>query len=58
MIQQSLQNALYLENSEREVVTFISQMKVSKDDPDIDNPSKYIGRRYSKEEADKFTKDI
>lgn len=58
MIQQSLQNALYNVNSEREVVTFISQMKVDRTDPAIANPSKYIGRRYSKEQAEIFEKDF
>ncbi len=46
MIQQSLQNALYSENSEREVVSFISQMKVDRNDPAIGNPSKFIGISY------------
>ena len=51
MIQQSLQNALYNENSTREVVTFISQVKVDKSDPKISNPSKYIGFRFDSEKA-------
>jgi len=53
MIQQSLQNALYNENNNREVVTFISQMKVEKDDPSIKEPEKFIGKIYSKDEAEK-----
>ena len=44
MIQQSLQNALYSENTELEVVSFISQMKVDRHDPAIEKPSKYIGK--------------
>ena len=51
MIQQSLQNALYNEKSDREVVTFISQMKVDKDDPEIEQPNKYIGKTYTKNES-------
>ena len=51
MIQQSLQNALYHEDTNREVVTFISQMKVDGDDPAIDNPNKFIGKRYSAKDA-------
>ena len=47
MIQQSLQNALYNEDSKREVVSFISQMKVNGNDPDIEKPSKYIGPSYN-----------
>ena len=51
MIQQSLQNALYNENTKREVVSFISQMKVDRDDPAINKPSKFIGQVYTNEEA-------
>ena len=58
MIQQSLQNALYSENTEREVVSFVSQMKVDGQDPAIGKPSKYIGKSYTTDEAyylmDKF----
>ena len=38
MIQQSLQNALYKENSNREVVTFVSQMKIDRNDEALNNP--------------------
>ena len=54
MIQQSLQNALYHEDSEREVVSFISQMKVDGNDPAIGKPSKFIGQSYSEEKAKKY----
>ena len=56
MIQQSLQNALYTVNSKREVVTFISQMKVDANDKSLNNPSKFIGKIYSKENAYKLSK--
>ena len=51
MIQQSLQNALYKENNEREVVTFISQMKVDSEDGSLDNPNKFIGRTFNEHDA-------
>jgi len=51
MVQQSLQNALYNENTNREVVSFISQMKVDRDDPAINEPSKFIGQTYTDEKA-------
>ena len=51
MIQQSLQNALYKIKSEREVVTFISQMKINRKDKALKNPSKYIGKVFSKSVA-------
>ena len=54
MIQQSLQNALYNESEDREVVTFISQMKVDPNDPMLTEPSKYIGRTYSNDELKKL----
>ena len=54
MIQQSLQNALYNEKSDREVVSFISQMKVDGNDPEINNASKFIGQSFSKEKANEY----
>ena len=56
MIQQSLQNALYKVNSGREVVTFVSQMKIDRDDPSLKEPSKFIGKTYTKETAFKLSK--
>ena len=51
IIQQSLQNALYYEKNEREVVTFISQMKVDAEDESLHDPNKFIGRTYNKKDA-------
>ena len=51
MIQQSLQNALYAEDANREVVSIISQVKVDKDDPALKEPRKYIGKSYNKKTA-------
>ena len=56
MIQQSLQNALYNEESKREVVTFISQMKIDRNDNSIKKPSKFIGKIFSKDEAFELSK--
>lgn len=56
MIQQSLQNALYNEQSKREVVTFISQMKIDRNDNSIKKPSKFIGKNFSKDEAFELSK--
>ena len=57
MIQQTLQNALLKSDVDREVVTFISQVIVDKDDPTIKNPTKFIGKTYSEEEAKKLSKE-
>ena len=51
MIQQSLQNALRDEKVDREVVTLVTQVRVHEDDPSISNPTKYIGKRYPKNEV-------
>jgi len=56
MIQQSLQNSLYKLNSDREVVTFISQMKIDRKDKALKNPSKYIGKIFSKNKAHELSK--
>ena len=52
MIQQSLQNKLRSMDIDREVVSLISQVLVSADDPQIRNPQKFIGSRYTKEKAE------
>ena len=50
MIQQTLQNKLRDMNIDREVVTLVTQVIVDKIDKSINNPTKYIGQRYSKKE--------
>ena len=56
MIQQSLQNTLRDEKVDREVVTLVTQVRVHEDDPSIFNPTKYIGNRYPKKEAEALAK--
>ena len=51
IIQQSLQNLLSKKGLEKEVVTFISQVKVDPKDPKLKNPTKFIGKHYKKELA-------
>ena len=51
MVQQSLQNELKENEVDREVVTLITQTIVDKNDPTINDPQKFIGRRYKKDEA-------
>tara|TARA_Y100001968_G_scaffold161640_1_gene147835 strand:+ start:1314 stop:2270 length:957 start_codon:yes stop_codon:yes gene_type:complete len=55
MIQQTLQNALQKHDIDREVVTFISQVIVDKNDPTIQNPTKFIGKTYDKEQAQELS---
>jgi carbamate kinase len=51
MIQQSLENALRRAGSQRDVVTVITQVEVSPDDPALADPTKYIGHDLSEERA-------
>jgi len=57
MIEQSLQNKLHLHGIERQVVTVLTQVIVAKDDIHFKNPSKPIGRYYTREEAENFQKN-
>jgi carbamate kinase len=54
MLQQSLQNALAAARVRREVVTVITQTLVDRYDPALDRPTKPIGHRLSREEADRL----
>ncbi len=51
IIQQSLQNLLSMKGLEKEVVTFVSQVRVNPNDPNLKNPTKFIGKRYKKKSA-------
>ncbi len=44
MIQQSLQNALRRAESERTVVTVLTQLLVDREDPAVEEPRKFVGR--------------
>lgn len=55
MIEQSLLNALRRENNSKDVVTIVTQVIVDKNDPSIKNPTKFIGKTYTREEADKLS---
>nr|MBN2276956.1 carbamate kinase [candidate division Zixibacteria bacterium] len=57
MIEQSLQNRLKKENVNRQVVTVITQVLVDQNDPQIADPTKYIGQFYSEAEAKGFASE-
>jgi carbamate kinase len=57
MIEQSLQNRIRMEGVGRSVVTIITQVIVDRDDPQISNPTKFIGQFYSEEEAGRFARE-
>jgi carbamate kinase len=57
MIEQSLQNRLKKENINRSVVTIITQVVVDQNDPQVANPTKFVGQFYSEEEARRFARE-
>ena len=54
MIQQSLQNKLRDMKLDREVVTLVTQVIVDQDDPTIQEPTKFVGPRYTENEIRPF----
>ena len=52
MIQQSFQNILSQKNINREVVTLVTQVMVDANSPAIKNPTKFVGKRYTDDEAE------
>ena len=54
MVQQTLQNKLREKSVDREVVTLVTQVIVDKNDQSINNPTKFIGPRYTKSEIEKL----
>lgn len=51
MIQQSLQNVLWKHQIKKPVVTILTQVVCDRDDPQLQNPTKPIGRFFTEEEA-------
>src|SRR5690349_13254514 len=51
MIQQSLENALRRAGSDRDVATVVTQVEVSRADPALARPTKFIGHELSAERA-------
>ena len=56
-IQNALYNALNAKGVNKTVATIVTQVLVDKNDPLFQNPSKPIGSFYSKEEAEKISKE-
>jgi carbamate kinase len=57
MLQQVLRNALRAVGVDRKVVTLVTQVLISPDDPALSNPTKPIGPFYSKEKADALSRE-
>ncbi len=57
MIEQTLQNGLRWRGIEKQVVTLITQVVVDRNDPELQKPTKFIGRAYSKAETETLGKE-
>ncbi len=56
MLQQALKNELWSRNQRAKVVTIVTQMLVSAEDPAFDNPTKPVGSFMEEAEAEAFRK--
>ena len=57
IIEQQLRNVLRASEMDRDIISIITQVLVTKDDPAFNNPTKPIGPYYTKEESEKIAKD-
>jgi len=57
MIERQMRNILKEEGIEKDVVTFVTQTLVSKEDEAFGNPTKRVGKIYPKAEADVLAKE-
>ena len=57
MIERMLRNILHKHHIEREVVTLVTMILVREDDRAFKDPSKRVGKIYSREEADRLFRD-
>ncbi len=54
LIEQQLRNVLKSRDMDRDIISLITRVIVTKDDPAFENPQKPIGPFYSKDDADKI----
>ncbi len=57
MIEQKLRNIFTKNNINKPIIVFITQVVVAEDDPAFDNPTKFIGPFFDKENSDKLSRD-
>lgn len=57
MIERMMRNVLIKHNINKEIVTLVTAVVVSEADPAFQNPTKRIGKIYSREQADQLTID-
>ena len=58
MIQQTFQNILNKEEIDKEVVTLVTQVVVDPSHPSLKDPTKFVGKRFSKQEAEERGKNM
>ena len=56
MIERQLRNVLRKHGIDKEVCCLVTPVLVDKDDPAFDNPTKRVGKIYTKEQADELSK--
>jgi len=57
MIEQKLRNTFAENNIDKPIIVFITQVVVSADDPAFQNPTKFIGPFFNKEQSDILSRD-
>lgn len=57
MIEQRLRNTFTENNIHKPIIVFITQVVVAEDDPAFNNPTKFIGPFFNKEQSDKLSRD-
>ncbi|MEA2040978.1 MAG: carbamate kinase [Bacteroidota bacterium] len=57
MIERMLRNVLTEAGLHRDIITLVTQTVVNKNDPAFENPTKRVGKIYTKEAADKLNKE-
>lgn len=57
MIERMMRNVLNKHGIQKNVITMVTLVEVNENDPAFQNPSKRIGKLYTKEEADQLTRE-
>jgi carbamate kinase len=57
MIGHRLRNTFTKKNIKKPIIVFITQVVVSEDDPAFNNPTKFIGPFFNKEQSEKLSRD-
>lgn len=56
MLERQMHNILIEKNVDRNIITFVTQVAVKRDDPAFENPTKPVGKYFLKEEAELLAK--